>query len=160
MEALMTRRITVATLVAFFAVSLFTLETSASDWIAIYARIDKVIFEPNAPERIQIWGAFSLASTKDRSNYESPQRGYLYYSLTPGKEDACRKEWADLKAIAGTGQIIGFGSRSSPFGRVRKATDKVADADVYPVAFGLTKMSDRGSDYPPIRELKSLPKEQ
>lgn len=159
----MTRRIiVVATLVACFTFSLFTFETNASDWIAIYARIDKVVFEPNpnALERIQIWGAFTLASTKDRNTYEPAKRGYLYYSLTPGKEDVCRKEWADLKTIAGTNQIIGFGSRSAAFGTVRKATDKAADADVYPVAFGLTKMSARGSDYPPIRELKSLPKEQ
>lgn len=159
---IMQRRTIVAALVAGFALSIFTLNANAvSDWIGIYARIDKVVLEPGgaAPERIQIWGAFALASKKDRNTYEPAQRGYLYYSIKPGKEEVCRKEWTDLKAIAGTGQIIGFGGRDMPPGRLRKTEDKVADPDVYPVGWGLTKMSDRGSEYGPIRELRSLPRE-
>ncbi|MEK6409691.1 MAG: hypothetical protein AABN34_22435 [Acidobacteriota bacterium] len=158
----MIRRITVVVaLIACFMFSLFTLETDASDWIGIYARIDTVVFEPNAtaPERIQIWGAFALASKQDRNSYDSARRGYLYYSIKPGKEDVCRKEWADLKAIAGTGQVIGFGGRNMPIGLVRKADDKATDPDVYPVGYGLMKMSERGTDYPPIHELRSLPRE-
>jgi hypothetical protein len=157
------RIIFVAVLIACFTLSLFTIKTSAvSDWIGVYARVDKVVLEPNtaAPERIQIWGAFALASKQDRNSYETPERGYLYCSLKPGKEEVCRKEWADLKAIAGTGQIIGFGGRDLTRARVRKREDKPADPDVYPLGWGMIKMSDRGSDYPPIRELRSLPKEQ
>jgi hypothetical protein len=156
------RTIVVTALIACFTLSVLTLNTDASDWIGIYARIDKVGLEPNAtaPERIQIWGAFALASKQDRNSYEPANRGYLYYSLKPGKEDVCRKEWADLKAKAGTGEIIGFGGRDLPPGRLRKADDKATDPDVYPVGWGLVKMSDRGSEYPPIRELRSLPKEQ
>lgn len=155
------RTIVVAALMAAFALSLFTFTTRASDWIGIYARIDKVVFEPNAttPERIQIWGAFALASKQDRNSYEPAKRGYLYYSLKQGKEEVCRKEWADLKAIAGTGQIIGFGGRDLPPGRLRKADEEATDPDVYPVGFGLVKMSQRGGNYPPINELRSLPKE-
>ncbi|MEK6322446.1 MAG: hypothetical protein AABN33_12270 [Acidobacteriota bacterium] len=155
------RTIVVAALIAAFALSLFTFTTRASDWIGIYARIDKVVFEPNAtaPERIQIWGAFTLASKQDRNSYETAKRGYLYYSLKPGKEEVCQKEWADLKAIAGTDQIIGFGGRNLPTGRLRKADEKATDPDVYPVGYGLMKMSMRGTDYPPIYELRSLPKE-
>jgi hypothetical protein len=159
----MIRRITVVVaLVASFTFSLFTLETDASDWIGIYARIDKVVFEPNAtaPERIQIWGAFALAGTQGGSTYDHARRGYLYYSVKPGKEEICRKEWADLKAIAGTDQIIGFAGRYMPHGRVRKADDKATDPDVYPLGSGLVKMSDRGTEYTPIRELRSLPREQ
>lgn len=156
------RTIAVAALIAAFSVSLFTQKTDASDWIGIYARIDKVVFEPNAtaPERIQIWGAFALASKENRNSYQSAKRGYLYYSLRPGKEEVCRKEWADLNGRAGTDQIIGFGSRDMPTGSVRKADDKAASPDVYPVGFGLVKMSDRGINYAPIAELKSLPREQ
>ena len=157
------RTIVVAALAAGFTLSIFTLNANAvSDWIGIYARIDKVVLEPGtgAPERIQIWGAFALASKKDRNSYESAQRGYLYYSIKPGKEEVCRTEWADLKAIAGTGQVIGFGGRDIPPGRLRKPDDKVADPDVYPVGWGLTRMSQRGSEYGPIRELRSLPREQ
>jgi hypothetical protein len=159
----MTRRtIVIALLLAAFSLSLMTPKTDASDWIGIYARIDKVVLEPNetAPERIQIWGAFALASKQNRNDYESAKRGYLYYSLKPGKEDVCRKEWADFKAKAGTDQIIGFSGRDMPPGRLRKADEKVSDPDVYPLGYGLVKMSDRTVNYAPIAELRSLSKGQ
>ena len=129
-----------------------------SDWIGTYAVIDKVILEPNAtsPERIQIWGDFALARTTDRNNYEPPQRGYLYFKLMPGKEDGSRKEWADLKAVAGTGEVIGFGSRNAPLSKVRAAEVKPADPEPYPFAYGLVKMSSRPSNYEPIRALRAL----
>jgi hypothetical protein len=155
------RPILIAMIIACFPLSLLTLKTDAySDAIGIFARVDKVVFEPNAeaPERIQIWGAFALAGRENGNVYRAPQRGYLYYSLKPGKEEVCRKEWADLKAVAGTDQIIGFGMRYQPV-HLRKAEDKPADPDVYPVGYGMAKMSDRGSDYPPIRDLRSLPRE-
>jgi hypothetical protein len=158
----MNRRTMVATLIASFMFSLLTFNADAySDWTGVYARVDKVVFEPNetAPERIQIWGAFALAVKENPNSYEPAQRGYLYYSLTPGKEEICRKEWADLKSIAGSGQIIGFGGRHQP-PRLRKVKEKASDPDVYPVANGLQKINDRPSDYGPIRELRSLPKEQ
>ena len=155
------RPILIAGIITCFTLSLLTLKTEASDWTGIYARVDKVVFEPNAdaPERIQIWGAFALATKDNRNNYDPAQRGYLYYSLKPGKEEVCRKEWADLKAVAGTGQIVGFGGRSQP-ARLRKAADPPADPDVYPLDHGISKISDSGSDYEPIRDLKSVPKGQ
>lgn len=150
----------IAGIIACFTLSLLTLKTNASDWTGVYARVDKVVFEPNAtaPERIQIWGAFALATKDNRNTYDPAQRGYLYYSLKPGKEEVCRKEWADLKAVAGTGQIIGFGGRNQP-ARVRKAADNATDPDVYPLDHGMTKISASRSEYGPVRELMSLPKE-
>jgi len=151
----------IASIFAIFVLSLLALRTDAvSIPIGVFARVDKVVFEPNAaaPERVQIWGAFALAAKEDGNSYQPVQRGYLYFSLKAGKEDLCRKEWKDLSSIAGTDQIIGFGQRYQPT-RLRKATDKPTDPDVYPVGFGLTRISDRNSDYPPIRELRSLPKE-
>ena len=135
-----------------------------SDWIGVYAVIDKVVVEPGtgAPERIQIWGDFALAKTSDRNTYEAPQRGYLYLKIVPGKEEVCRKEWADLKALAGTGQVIGFGARNNLVSnpetrpRVRKASDKPADPDPHMVGYGMVKMGDRPGNYEPIRELKAL----
>ena len=160
----MERRPLVVTLLAvFFALSLDTSRARAySDFTGIYARVDKVVLEPNpsSPDRIQIWGAFALASKEDRTLYDAPQRGYLYFSCKPGTEEVCRKEWADLKASAGTGQVIGLGSRYAPRPRLRKADDKPADPDEYPLNFGLVKMSERSSDYAPIRALRSLPREQ
>jgi hypothetical protein len=42
-----------------------------------------------------------------------PKRGYLYLSVpdrtTPADRDAIKKEWADLKAVAGTGEVVAFG---------------------------------------------------
>ena len=158
----MQRRTFIALLILFLALQLLTSETEAySDQTGIYARVDKVVLEPNAtsPERIQVWGAFSLANKQDRNSYEPPQRGYLYFSLKPGKEDVCRKEWADLKAIAGTDQVIGFGGRFMPTPRLRKVGEKAADPDEYPLNYGIIKISERRSDYAPVRDLKALPRE-
>ena len=154
------RPILIAAIMFSFTLSLLTLKTQASDWTGVYARVDKVVFEPNAtaPERIQIWGAFAMATKDNRNSYDSAQRGYLYYSLKPGSEDVCKKEWADIKSVAGTGQIIAFGGRNQP-GRVRKAADKATDPDVYPVDHGLTKVGSNRDTYGPVRELMSLPKE-
>jgi hypothetical protein len=40
--------------------------------------------------------------------------------------------------------------------RVRKADEKVADAEPYLVGYGMVKMGDRPSNYEPFRELKAL----
>jgi hypothetical protein len=154
------RPILIATIIACFTLSLLTHETEASDWTGIYARVDKVVFEPNdaAPERIQIWGAFAMATVGNRNTYDPAQRGYLYYSLKTGSEDTCKKEWADIKSVAGTGKIIAFAGRNQP-GRVRKSADKPADPDVYPLDHGVTKVNTSRNEYGPVRELLSLPKE-
>lgn len=154
------RPILIAAIISVFTLSLLTMKTQASDWTGIYARVDKVVFEPNAtaPERIQIWGGFALATKQNRNSYDPAEKGYLYYSLKPGKEEVCRKEWADLNAVAGTGQIIGFGGRNQP-SRLRKAADKPTDPDVYPLDHGIHKINAGRGDYAPIRELMSLPKE-
>src|SRR6516162_10089380 len=99
---------------------------SASDPTGIYARIDKVVLEPSAeaPERIQVWGTFALAEGRGGDSYSKPVRGYLYYSLVKGKEDMCRKEWADLNKVAGKDQCVAFGSRYRPGGTLHKADTK------------------------------------
>jgi len=155
------RSVLTGAIFASFVLSLLALRTAGvSDPIGVFALVDKVTFEPNpmAPERVQIWGAFALAGKEGGNFYHPVQRGYLYFSLKPGKEDVCRKEWKDLNSIAGTDQIVGFGRRYETI-RLRKPTDKPTDPDVYPVGTGLARINDRGTDYPPIRELRSLPKE-
>jgi hypothetical protein len=116
--------------------------TRASDPVGVYARIDKVVLEPNGdrPERIQIWGTFALAKKASRDEYEQPIQGYLYYSLDKNKEDVCRKEWADLKSVAGKDQCIAFGSRYKPKSTVRKADDKPKDPETYPIGIGVVKV--------------------
>ena len=87
--------------------------THASDPNGIYAFVDRVVIEPSDanPERIQIWGGFALAKTENRDDYHHAERGYLYFKLRPGDEEICKKEWADLKSVAGTSQMVAFGSR-------------------------------------------------
>jgi hypothetical protein len=133
---------------------------SASDAIAVYARIDRVVVEPASgpPEAIQLWGVFSLAragwasrSYQPGDDYLPAARGYLYFKLA-GNPDAARKEWADLKQLAGTGQIVSFGSRSELRPILRKPVDRPANPDPYVVNVGLSKV--RGNtDYPPVRAL-------
>src|SRR5438132_8781259 len=87
----------------------------ASGPVGLYGIIEKVIFEPSeqAAERIQIWGAFAVVDgglTRPGAT-SKPLRGYLYFKLPDGSaRPAAKTEWADLKAVAGTGQAIGFGN--------------------------------------------------
>jgi hypothetical protein len=94
----------------------------ASGPVGIYGIVERVVFEPSeqAPERIQVWGAFALVdggTTAPVAN-SAPKRGYVYFKLpvavegfvTPADVALVRREWTDLKTIAGTGQAIGFGS--------------------------------------------------
>ncbi|HET9130227.1 MAG TPA: hypothetical protein VFO86_04725 [Terriglobia bacterium] len=126
-------------LIATFLVGVtlaFTAATlSASDPVGVYAIVQKVIFEPNdkAPERIQIWGVFALADTsRPGNNYTKPQLGYMYFSLPKGRESVALKEWADFKAVAGTGQGVAFGTRySTPLGKVHPDSEKPGTAQAY-----------------------------
>ncbi len=113
----------------------------ASDPVGVYAVIDKVVFEPGtgAAKRVQVWGTFARAQGHG-DTYTAPERGYLYFSVAPDKEDLCRREWADLKKLAGTQECVAFGSRYKPTGKVRKKRDPAKGPDVYPVGFGLTRV--------------------
>ncbi len=103
------------------AVLTATAHLTASGPLGIYGIIEKVVFEPNeqAPQRIQVWGAFAYVDgTAGESLSISPAaRGYLYFRLaadgdgpvTSDQLQAIKREWADLKSVAGTGQAIGFG---------------------------------------------------
>ena len=124
----------------------------ASDLTGVYARVDKVVLEPNpdSPKTIQVWGVFSMAKANDRNAYLPAARGYLYFKLGYNQAVA-RKEWADLKEVAGTGQIVAFGSRDDP-ARLRKADERPENPDPYSTNIGLQKVSGN-TDYPPVRAL-------
>jgi hypothetical protein len=122
----------------------------ASDMVGIYGVVEKVVIEPNdnAPQRIQIWGAFAMAEGRG-STYGPAQRGYLYYTCPSGQDAVCRKEWADLKSVAGKGTAVGLGMRYKPTGRIRKADEQIASPDPYPIQMGVIVVenaADRGSD--------------
>jgi hypothetical protein len=97
--------------------------TSASAPLGIYGIVESVVFEPDdrAPERVQVWGAFAYVHMKNvvsgaegrpSPRLSAAQRGYLYFTLPADGEsvDTVRHEWADLEAVAGTGQAVGFGT--------------------------------------------------
>jgi hypothetical protein len=126
---------------------------NASDRIGVYALVDKVVFEPSAdnPERIQIWGAFSIATRNDRDNYEPVQRGYLYLTAASDRR-LTRAEWNDLKAVAGTRSIVGFSSRFGQSLLVRAAGEPPQRPDPYVLGVGVHRIRpDR--DYAPIKAL-------
>lgn len=145
-------------LVLLGVIAMTTWQARASDPAGIYAIVDKVSFEPNetSPERVQVWGAFTLSEGRGE-NYETARRGYMYFKLGPEPEVA-RKEWTDLKSVAGTGQIVAFGFRHYPKGTVRKPDVKPENPDVHPKGLGLTRVKAR--DYKPLNELVALHKEK
>ncbi|HKB06223.1 MAG TPA: hypothetical protein VKD90_28775, partial [Gemmataceae bacterium] len=103
-----------AILFAAAAAVLLCQPVAASYPCGIYARIDKVELGPTVsnPQWVKIHGDFILVKTSGRLS--EPERGFMYFSLVEGKEDLCRLEWADLKAVARAGafdrNVVAFGS--------------------------------------------------
>jgi hypothetical protein len=128
-----------------------TVALRASDMVGVYGVVDKVVLEPadGPTQRVQVWGAFALSDQKSGSTYGPAQRGYLYYTCPQGRESICRKEWSDLKSLAGTNTGAGFGHRYEPTGRIRKAEEKPSAPDAYPIQNGIVRVesaTDRGAE--------------
>jgi hypothetical protein len=104
-------------LLALVALSVAATPPAPSGAIGIFGIIERVAFEPDdrAPERIKVWGAFAYVDGGVRGLTISPaKRGFMYFTLPSRNTDpatirATRAEWNDLKAVAGTGQAVGFG---------------------------------------------------
>jgi hypothetical protein len=130
---------------------------AASVPLGVYAVIDKVVLEPSdaEPQRVQVWGAFAVWSEYDGLGYRAPKRGYLYYSCAKEQIRICRSEWADLRSVAGNGQMIGFGSRSLAAGRVRAADERASAPESYPIQFGVVQLGSapRGAIFDQLRAL-------
>jgi hypothetical protein len=133
------------------------MHVSASVPLGVYAVVDKVVMEPadTEPQRVQIWGTFALWDGKPGLGYRAPERGYLYYGCSREQIGICRNEWADLKSMAGTGRMIGFGSRSLAAGRVRASGEQASAPEVYPIQFGVVQMgsSPRGAIFDQLKAL-------
>jgi hypothetical protein len=126
---------------------------TASDRVGVYGVIDKVVFEPNAenPDRVQLWGAFAIATRTDRDYYQPVQTGYLYYKL-PEDARLARAEWRDLNALAGTKKIAAFATRLGQSVRMRAASETPQTPDTYALGIGVqTIRADR--DYAPIKAI-------
>ena len=155
-------RVTVV-LVAALVALMPSVRLGASDLSGVYTIVQKVVLEPaeGTPERIQVWGAFVYA-------YGGPSRdaqvGYMYFKV-PAKAIPCttcsdaaapanaRREWQDLKSLAGSGQGVGFGARGfNP--RVRPAGEKPDAPEDYPVFLGLVKIGNDAFYGPIVDALK------
>jgi hypothetical protein len=125
----------------------------ASDPVGIYALIEKVIQEPKegTPDRIQVWGVFVIGSNGGRE-HSAPTRGSMFFTLAKGKEELCRREWADLKRVAGTGEVVAFGSSRAPTGTIRKPKAKVEPAAPLEAAKLADLIADLGSEEFAARE--------
>ena len=182
-------------LTLFLALLAVTASLSASGRIGFYGIVEKVVFEPNetAPERIQVWGAFMYVDGGASRNFatSAAKRGYLYFKIqslhsgfTPQAQiDLNKKEWADLKAVAGTGQAVAFGSygyigsfgvlepggvaappsylyENRPQGgdqadlRVRPATEAPSNPATYQTETGVVKLNEAGSHAAVVKQLR------
>jgi hypothetical protein len=141
------------------ACALLIAPSRVSDPIGVYALIDRVELEPNdqAPERIRIWGVFALADgmvirdgqpvAYDMNRYHPAQRGFLFYRVNQDNAKATLAEWADMKTVAGTGRVIGFGSRFGQLGTVRRANGPATPPDTFPLGFGIAfTLTSNGPD--------------
>ena len=169
----------------------------ASGAIGIYGVVEKVVFEPPSgpPERVQVWGAFAYADDAGAGQgvaVSAVRRGYLYLRVpdvmagvtSQASIDTVRTEWADLNAVAGTGQAVAFGrwgyiasfgsldpaARPSPPSvilhrvpsggaasdlRVRPASEAPAEPAVYETNTGVVKISDQGNHAAIVRALRA-----
>ncbi len=131
--------------------------------VGVYAMVQKVVFEPSesAPKTMQIWGVFAWVDggLKTPGPINLPQRGYMYFKLPASTAEAAAaaKQWMDIKAIAGSNQIVAFGdwAYAGPFEdlyipvtggqedvRVRKPTEVPAKPISYPIKTGLIKIAN------------------
>jgi len=129
----------------------------------VYAMVQKVVLEPSdaAPVTIQVWGVFVWVDggLKTPGPINLPRRGYMYFKLPAGATEAAaaKKQWAEIKAVAGTSQIIAFGdwTYAGPFEdlyipmagdkedvRVRKQGEAPAKPITYPIKTGLVKIAN------------------
>jgi hypothetical protein len=183
------RRVT-AMLVALAALSISPV--AASGPAGVFAIVEKVVFEPDAaaPQRIQIWGAFTFTEGQlgEPIFIGRAQRGYLYFELPtsqPGVDASTaianvRAEWTDLKAMAGSGQAIAFGqwqgvvTQSGPPGvyikpgiyrpevsvRIRPKSEPPSAPNPYQTNTGIVKLSDQGPFAAWIKDLREALKRQ
>ena len=101
-----------------------------------------------------MWGTFSIAKENHGNDYLPAGRGYLYFN--PGRNQAlAQREWADLKSVAGTAQIVSFGTRFTNVPRLRAASEPPANPDPYVVNVGLAKVSPQ-SQLPQVRAIVDL----
>ena len=146
----MTRRSVVVILAVTAGLALTVVPIKASDPVGIYCLVTNVVMSPNeqSPLTAQVWGACAPSTGGVMEDgkfvpgwYETPRKGYLYYTAPKGQEAVAQREWADFKRVAGTGEVVGFASRRQNVGRIRLASETPSNPDVYPIHNGVTKLN-------------------
>jgi hypothetical protein len=123
----------------------------------VYGYINKVVAEPNAgaPERMQVWGVFSVAAPGLDNEYQEPENGYLYFELA-GDSSAAIGEFQKLKGVIGKMGVAAF-SRPGERVRVRTSDEKPDHPDPYRCGNGVAVVGfDTNS--PAVRMLGRLTK--
>jgi len=124
--------------------------------IGIYGIVDKVVFEPDEsyPERIQVWGLFVVPVPISSGLYKAPERGVLYFGIPADRREIARKEWIELKRLAGSGQVLGFTeywvpNPSDPQGNPHTSlvvhvhkNGPLGLPDAYPLGIGVLRIDD------------------
>jgi len=163
----------------------------ASGPLGVFAIVERVAFEPNdsAPERVRVWGAFAFTdgAPQNARGVSAAKRGYMYFTLptdAPSTIPTIRREWTDLKSVAGSGQAIGFGDwfymsnfaalqpdvkpqapsgiyQSSPAGggptdlRVRPDAEPSAGPAIYRTNAGIVKIAADGNRADVVKALRA-----
>jgi hypothetical protein len=112
-----------------------------SDPIGVYAIIDKVVLAPDTlnPTTIEIHGKFALSKGGFGDSYDKALAGFLYYQTDQANVRATHAEWTDLRRVAGTKQIIGFGRKNvRPVIRC-PGSQPTRPADEYRTGIGLAR---------------------
>jgi hypothetical protein len=139
-------------LVAIFSALLLLLPPNSvvakSATVGIYAIIDQLVFEPTGglPNFARISGVFVVPVRMSSGSYQRPQKGYLYFRIAPGTEQATRKDWSALSILAGSGKVVAFGqywlpnpddSQGNPHHSLEVRVNAEGDSatpDIYPLA--------------------------
>ena len=122
----------------------------------IYAIVDQVTFEPNdsSPNFVRISGVFVVPVRMSSGMYQRPQKGYLYFRIAPGTEQATQRDWSELRAVAGSGKVVAFGeywvpNPDDPWGNPHHSLEvtvheerDAATPEVYPISVGVMKAVD------------------
>jgi hypothetical protein len=111
----------------------------------------------------RISGVFIVPVRMSSGNYQSPQRGYLYFRIAPGTEQTTRRDWSELKAFVGSGKVVAFGQywvanpddpQGNPHHSLEVAVHSEGDlatADLYPLPQpqGVTEVKAGDKDHEP-----------
>ena len=146
-----------------------TVHLHASGQAGVFGVIERAVLEPESgePQRIQLWGAFMLVEYLPNQGftgypYAPPARGYMYFKLPddPAAFENTRREWSDLKSVAGTRQAVAFAYwdrfRGMKLLRIRDAATKPQDPDVYVTNVGVTKLLANGNQGHLVKGLLDL----